>query len=784
MKRLLLFLFIFACLVSAEAQSNDTIMPPRLKVGVVLGGGGAKGAAHIGALKYLEELDIPIDYVAGTSMGSIIGGLYALGYTPDQLTQLIGSMNWSEYIGNKIDRSSMSKEMRQSNSSLVFRIPFSLKSLFDSNSKTSLISQLPSAYVNNSSLINLFSDLCIGYQEEMNFNDLPIPFACVATDMVSGNEVVLRKGSVPTAMRASMAIPGVFSPVQMGDMVLVDGGLVNNFPADVLRDMGADIIIGIEITTNKDITAEDLQSLPQVFGRLVTNTTSGKREANRKLCNIYIVPDVSGYGMLSFTPEAIDTLVQRGYNKASEFQEQLLRVKRAVEESAGEPVGKTLQAPQAKNIAVDTVMVRSVSINNVTDDQSRWLIRKGNLKVDKNYTQNDIEYAMKVYRGTGCFDEITYNVKESDSLHRSRILEGIYDLSVNMKPAKPHTIGLGVRYDTEEGAGLLLHLGLNEKKFGGSKFCANIKLSYSPKINLTYTYSAPSLANFNAEYEYRDEHFRALGQHKKSVNLHYRQHKASGYISQFHLLNINTSAGLSFTHTAFDQTSLETDSADSTWFRNNRLLTPFVNFEYDNLDDAYFAKHGIAAHLTGSYHLDLTNTDSIYAWIKRNSWEIGYSFQAYITPKNGKFTIIPQIYGRLVFNNPIYYNLWNTYGGEIEGRHLENQMPFIGFGTVEGTGDMVTLFRTDFRYNIYGKHYATFMYNVLFNWSMIPMIKTGVEEPISILGAQGAGVKYAYDSPIGPISLTFHWSNRRAETEAERKYENHFGAYFSFGYTF
>ena len=165
MRRLLISFFIFACLVSAEAQSNDTIMPPRLKVGVVLGGGGAKGAAHIGALKYLEELDIPIDYVAGTSMGSIIGGLYALGYTPDQLAQLIGSMNWSEYIGNKINRSSMSKEMRQSNSSLVFRIPFSLKSLFDNNTKTSLISQLPSAYVNNSSLINLFNDLCVGYQE-------------------------------------------------------------------------------------------------------------------------------------------------------------------------------------------------------------------------------------------------------------------------------------------------------------------------------------------------------------------------------------------------------------------------------------------------------------------------------------------------------------------------------------------------------------------------------------------------------------------------------------------
>ena len=219
------YLLIATLLVSlvAQAQTNTTIQPPRLKVGVVLGGGGAKGASHIGALKYIEELGIPVDYVAGTSMGSIIGGFYALGYSPDELTELIAGMNWSEYIGNKIDRSMMSEEMRQRNSTLMLQVPFNTESLFDNDPNSKFISQLPSAYVNNSSLINLFNDLCVGYQEEMDFNDLPIPFACVATDMITGKEVVLRSGSVPTAMRASMAIPGVFSPVTIGDKVLVDG---------------------------------------------------------------------------------------------------------------------------------------------------------------------------------------------------------------------------------------------------------------------------------------------------------------------------------------------------------------------------------------------------------------------------------------------------------------------------------------------------------------------------------------------------------------------------------
>ena len=261
MKRIVIFLVVSLLVVYANAQSkkNSSISQPnRPKVGVVLGGGGAKGASHIGVLKYIEEMGIPVDYVAGTSMGSIIGGLYALGYTPDELTKLIASMNWSEYIGNKIDRSSMSLETRKRSSTTQLSIPFSHESLFDKDPNTSLINNLPSAYVNNSSLVNLFNDLCIGYQEEMDFNDLPIPFACIATDIATGEEVVMRSGSMPTAMRASMAIPGVFSPVTIGDKVLVDGGLVNNFPADVLKEMGADIIIGVEVTNEKKITQRQI----------------------------------------------------------------------------------------------------------------------------------------------------------------------------------------------------------------------------------------------------------------------------------------------------------------------------------------------------------------------------------------------------------------------------------------------------------------------------------------------------------------------------------------------
>ena len=776
MKKLFLFIAILSASLIMQAQ-NDTIRPPRLKVGVVLGGGGAKGASHIGVLKYLEEMGIPVDYVAGTSMGSIIGGFYAMGYSPEELTELIASMNWSEYIGNKIDRPMMSEEMRQRNSTMLLQVPFSHESLFDSNPDSKFISQLPSAYVNNSSLINLFNDLCVGYQEEMDFNDLPIPFACVATDMITGKEVVLRNGSVPTAMRASMAIPGVFSPVEIGDMVLVDGGLVNNFPADVLQDMGADIIIGVEVTSTKKVTINDLKSLPQVFARLLITSTSNKRETNQGLCNVHIIPDISGFGMLSFTPEAIDTLVGRGYKKAHEFHDQLLAIKNAVDASAGRPVSKTLHAPHAHNLAMDPVLIQSITIDNVSDRDSRWLIRKGNLKVGNRYKEEDIENAMKIFRGTGCFDEITYQVKESDSIHWDNQLSEGYDLRVNVKPAQPHVFGMGVRYDTEEGAALLLNIGLNEKRFNGSKLNFSTKLSYNPRINLTYTYSRSSLANFNLSADYRNEHFRTKGIHNKYVNLHYQQMKANAYISEFHLLNFNANVGVSYIYTAYDKSSFENSPFDSMYYANNASLAPFVKFQYDNLDDPYFANHGILSTL-GSHYYYMTFTKEKYM-------DISYAFQAYITPKDGRFTIIPQLYGRyaglIVSNSPSvrYYNLRNICGGEIAGRHFENQLPFIGLTSVEDVSVDLTqntsILRCDLRYNFYGKHYLTAMYNTSVPWGMLG---TGGMAFIDIFKymAHGAGLKYSYNSLLGPISLTAHWF----ECDGLRR----FGAYFSFGYTF
>ena len=759
------FCCVLLCLliVPAEAQhvkkKNVSINAPRPKVGVVLGGGGAKGAAHIGVLKYIEEIGIPVDYVAGTSMGSIIGGLYAMGYSPEELSRLIANMNWSEYVGNTIDRSAMSPEMRQRNSTMFMNIPFSLSGLLKNKNKSkSLANYLPSAYVNNAALINLFNDLCIGYQEEIDFNELPIPFACVATDISTGKEVVIRHGSVPNAMRASMAIPGVFSPVRIDDKVLVDGGLVNNFPADVLHQMGADIIIGVEVCEKNHKDLDEIPSLPDVLSYVINNAVSQKRDENRQLCTLYLDPDITGYGTLSFTPDAIDTLVHRGYVRAAQSREQFLRIKEYIDQQAGHPVTKTLQAPKAKNLEDDPVFVSTITINQVGIAKSKWLAKKGGLEVGQYISAEEIQHAVAVYRGTGAFNDVTYNFYESDV----KIPGGdtkTYQLVLDFKPALPHVVGIGTRYDTEEGAAMQINLGLNEKRLSGFKLNLTGRLSYNPRFNATATYAMIPVATFNLAYDYRSQNFkvRIQDQHK-NTNLHYAQHQASFYLSQFQIRNINTEFGVSYAITQFDQSGY----FQSDIFKDNRLLGTYVNAQYDNLDHSYFARQGFRSKLSAHFYIDPENNG-------RTAKDIGISHEQYFTPGNGKFTIIPQLYSRLVLGGDPYANLRNVIGGEIPGRHIDHQMPFIGVSHLNEASELATVMRCDLRFNFLSKHYITGTYNMLFGYNFPTDDNASSTEWYS-----GVGLRYAYNTPIGPAAITAQWSDCTQQ----------FSMYFSLGYNF
>lgn len=765
MKRSILIVLI--CLLTLFAQgANDTITPPaRPKVGLVLAGGGARGASFIGVLKYLEELDIPIDYVIGTSMGAIIGGVYALGYSPDEMADIISSVQWNDYIGNRIDRSLLSTELRDRHNTQFINIPFNVRGILRDGLIESFLSELPSAYVNNNDVDNLFNSLSHGYQDSISFNDLPIPFTCVATDIVAGEEVVLRSGNIAKAMRASMAFPAIFSPVVIDGKLLYDGGLVNIFPSDVLRDMGADIIIGIEFTNERFFIGDKIPSVAKLVDYMYNFAIHVKREDNKKLCDLLIKPNTAEFGPLSFTKEAIDTLVVRGYEEAQKYHEPLSQIKQRIDSIAGQPVGKTLQAPKANGFYKSSVSVSSITMDSPTERQAKWLKREGKLHENSLITTDEIEHAIKRYRGTGAFDAISYNFKPIDTTQNA------YELSFRMHPKSPDIFGFGARYDTEEGAALLFNLGYNEKRLSGFRLNLTGKLSFNPKVNITATYSLFPVANFNMAYEYRNDLMKLSGPNHGNLNIRLQKHEFKGYVSPYQILNLDAAVGITVTSTAFTQVGLNDLANDTTalsllsspLFNNKSLFGPYCTIGYDNLDNSYFANRGINTKLSGHLYFDASD-------LSKTMKDVSFSFQGYWTPWQGPITLIPQIYSRYTFSDINNVSLWNMMGGEVAGRYSENHLPFVGFNHVVATANATTILRCDLRYNFLKYNYITAIYNYAFCYDSPFQPQGGMFET----RCSGFGLRYSFRTPIGPISLTGHYSD----------YSKKVGAYFSLGYIF
>ncbi len=302
--RLMIWLLVgcIGCAAWAQPISNDSDRgTTRPTVAVVLSGGGAKGSAHIGALRVIEKAGIPIDYVVGTSMGALIGGLYATGYTTAQLDSLLSSQDWKVLLSDRESPNDQPLAERLRNERYALSIPFKAGNPEFTNG----------GFVKGANLGHLFYQLLYPYNEHIDFNNLPIPFACVAVDVASGDVKEFHEGILQDAMRASMSIPGLFTPVRQGDEVLVDGGIMNNYPMDVAKKMGADIIIGVDVQAAL-LPAEQLKGLDKVLLQVIDVATNNDYFAKIDSTDIYIKVDVSGYSAASFTTEAIDTLKRRG----------------------------------------------------------------------------------------------------------------------------------------------------------------------------------------------------------------------------------------------------------------------------------------------------------------------------------------------------------------------------------------------------------------------------------------------------------------------------------------
>lgn len=309
---------------SAPAQTAATdSVSGRKKVAVVLSGGGAFGAIHVGALKVIEEAGIPVDMVVGTSMGSIVGALYSVGYDSHDIATMFRTMDWVDLFFDRNSYRHITLTEREALNTYIYERNFYV----DGN-----IDPQPGGVIRGSNIEKTFAYYLQGYTDSIDFlRDLPRQFACVATDLVSDSEVVLTGGSLVKSIRSSMSIPGVFTPVHMGDMVLVDGGAKNNFAADVARRLGADIVIGVKFDLGLG-TDKQYRTLMDVMERSAGSDVSRRARENEKHCDILIKVPVRGYTSGSFTRGAINSLLERGEKATREKLDSLLLLKSSLGE--------------------------------------------------------------------------------------------------------------------------------------------------------------------------------------------------------------------------------------------------------------------------------------------------------------------------------------------------------------------------------------------------------------------------------------------------------------------
>ncbi|MCD8236151.1 MAG: patatin-like phospholipase family protein [Prevotellaceae bacterium] len=292
-------------LYDAESIAGEDAPASRPTIAVVLSGGGAKGAAHVGALKIIEEAGIPVDIVVGTSMGAIVGGLYSSGYTPESIDSIFRVQDWMVLLTDRKHSYEESFLARERQDDYIMNIPLDRRS--SPVSKTGLIE--------GGNVMKMFRKLMKAYPDSIDFNKLPVRFACVAEDIVSGREVVFHDGDINQAMRSSMSIPGVFRPIKKDSLLLVDGGILNNYPVDIAREMGADIVIGVDLGEGM-LKGDKIKTVMDIVNQISGIAGAAKYKSNKKDTDIYIKVDVTGYNAASFTKNAIDTLIARGEEAA------------------------------------------------------------------------------------------------------------------------------------------------------------------------------------------------------------------------------------------------------------------------------------------------------------------------------------------------------------------------------------------------------------------------------------------------------------------------------------
>jgi NTE family protein len=382
--------------IVAQDGSSSPDPPRRPRIGLALGGGGARGAAHIGVLRVLEEMRIPIDVLAGTSMGSVVGGLYVVGYSPDTLENVIGKVDWADIFVDEAPRPNATFREKSND----YLTPPGLTLGFRKGGLA-----LPAGLIAGRKMSFLLNTLTLPAIGVEKFDDLPIPYRAVAADARTGEPVRLSEGSLARAIRASMAIPIVFTPVSMEGRLLIDGGEAENLPVQTVRAMGADIVIAVDVASSSEVPTEAPKSLADVAGRLIDLPLLRNTQESRKLADIVITPDLKGLSTGDFPKMA--EIIPRGEKAARENMEKLARLSVSPEEYA--EWRKTHRVPLPEK----PPMIDELVVDPIPNFDTRRIVRVIATKAGLPFNEQVLQADMRRIAGMGLWETVEFRMEKA-----------------------------------------------------------------------------------------------------------------------------------------------------------------------------------------------------------------------------------------------------------------------------------------------------------------------------------------------------------------------------------
>jgi NTE family protein len=706
------------------------------KVGLVLSGGGAKGFAHIGVLKVIDSLGIKIDYIAGTSMGAVIGALYATGYSGIQLEAIFNSQDFDELINDNFPRESKSFYERENSEKYVVSLPFSKFKI-----------TLPSALSRGQNVYNLLYQLMLPVNDIRDFEKLPIPFFCIATDIETGESLILEKGRLAEAVTASSALPSLFQPVTIDDRILVDGGVTNNFPVEELRAKGIDIIIGVDVQDAlKD--RESLKSAPDILMQINNFRTISLMKKKAPLTDIYIKPDITDFSVISFTQG--NDIIAFGETATRVNLSELLKVK----QQQGALTLRPLITP------VDSIKINAVQIEGNERYTRSYLLGKLKLRGDKKISYNDFRQGINNLIATNNFDTFRYQLEPTEK-------EGEFNLNGEIRESETTMfLKLGVHYDGLYKSAALANLTKKRLLFNNDIASLDLILGDNSRYNFDYFIDKGFYVSLGIKSRYNqfnknvnpllvlEEGSRLLSGLNK-IDAELSDFTNQVYIQTIFMKDFALRAGAEYKRLKItSETIIEDNQNDEIIFENTGYFGLFGNLKFDSYSDPYFPKNGF--YFNGNFHLYLeaSNFNKDFKEFSIAKADIGYAFSfsdrlALKTETSGGFKIGDNSTTTLGFG-------LGGYGNNL----INNFYSFYGYDYFELSGDSFVKATFTLDYEVFKKHHILLAANYA-------NIEDGIFESGEWLTSpnfSGYAIGYSLETFLGPLEGKYTYSPETGES--------------------